>query len=65
MYPLKNCEITASWKNGIYIPPFIYLYNNNKFYIYIDTGLYADTITITTRKKQEKKVKENGSDTAD
>ena len=30
MYPLQNCEITASWKN--------------------DSGLYADTITIISRK---------------
>ena len=37
MYPLKNCEITASWKN--------------------DAGLYADTITIVSRKsdKHDKK----------
>ena len=33
-YPLKNCEISASWRN--------------------EGGLYADTITIVTRKKPEK-----------
>ncbi len=38
MYPLKNCEITASWKN--------------------DSGLYADTITIISRKKEKKEKRE-------
>lgn len=49
MYPLKNCEITASWKN--------------------DSGLYADTITIISRKNdheaKKKKDKKKSKETKD
>lgn len=43
-YPLKNCEITAGWNSTIYK-------------IILDSGLYADTITIVARHKTAKKEK--------
>lgn len=42
MYPLQNCEITASWKN--------------------DSGLYADTITIISRKNDHQNKKDKKKD---
>lgn len=43
-YPLKNCEITAGW-------------NSKYVRLSVDSGLYADTITIVARHKPNKKEK--------